>query len=55
VTSIASMFPDVVALAGAAYSGHPALRYPVQASGFVPAGPHRCATPRSGCSRGSTC
>jgi 1-acyl-sn-glycerol-3-phosphate acyltransferase len=40
VTSIASMFPDVVALAGAAYSGHPALRYPVQASGFVPAGPH---------------
>jgi 1-acyl-sn-glycerol-3-phosphate acyltransferase len=40
VTSIASMYRDVVALAGAAYSGNPVLRFPVQASGFVPAGPH---------------
>lgn len=40
VTSIVSWFPDVVALAGAAYSSHPVLRYPVESSGFIPTGPH---------------
>jgi 1-acyl-sn-glycerol-3-phosphate acyltransferase len=40
VTSIASLFPDVVAVAGPQYAGHPLLGRAVRRCGFVASGRH---------------